>query len=120
MRSKDQLRLPTPVDAIAIVHKVQGYEVRVTYSAQPQWKRKLISAKRSVVGYWIAGNRRVRGRTAPASISRVQENAVNYHAKRSDRQQSLEAGFEHHVVKPVDPQTLQEFMAAPAKQLSTR
>src|SRR5438874_11235503 len=79
-----------------------------------------ISAKRSVVGYWMAGNRRVRGRPAPASISRVQESAVNYHATRSDRQQSLEAGFEHHVVKPVDPQILQEFMAAPAKQLSTR
>jgi CheY-like chemotaxis protein len=36
------------------------------------------------------------------------------------RQQSLEAGLEHHLAKPVDPQTLQEFMVAPAKQLSTR
>jgi CheY-like chemotaxis protein len=35
-------------------------------------------------------------------------------------QQSLEAGFEHHLAEPVDPQTLQELMAAPAKQLSTR
>jgi CheY-like chemotaxis protein len=36
------------------------------------------------------------------------------------RQQSLEAGFEHHLAEPVDPQTLQELMAARAKQLSTR
>jgi hypothetical protein len=36
------------------------------------------------------------------------------------RQQLLEAGFEHHLAEAVDPQTLQEFMAAPAKQLSTR
>ena len=42
------------------------------------------------------------------------------YGEESNRQQSVEAGFEHHLLKPVDPQTLQELMAAPAKQLSTR
>jgi len=30
------------------------------------------------------------------------------------------SGLRRHLVKPGDPQILQEFMAAPAKQLSTR
>ncbi len=60
---------------------------------------------------------------APAPISRAKENTVDYHdrlRRESDCQQSLEAGFEYHLVKPVDPQILQEFMVAPAKRLSTR
>jgi CheY-like chemotaxis protein len=33
------------------------------------------------------------------------------YGKESDRQQSVEADFEHRLLKPVDPQTLQELRA---------
>jgi|SRR5216117_2433027 len=78
------------------------------------------SAKRRAVGYWIAGNRRVRHLREYPELKKTRLIIMTGVTTRSDRQQSLEAGFEHHVVKPVDPQILQEFMAAPAKQLSTR
>ena len=32
----------------------------------------------------------------------------------SDRQRSQEAGFDHHLVKPVDPQKLQDLLATQA------
>jgi two-component system CheB/CheR fusion protein len=37
--------------------------------------------------------------------------AVTGWGQESDRQKSLEAGFDHHLVKPVDPTTLFKLLA---------
>jgi CheY-like chemotaxis protein len=37
--------------------------------------------------------------------------AMTGYGQDSDRQQSKEAGFDHHLVKPVDPQRLEELLA---------
>lgn len=42
--------------------------------------------------------------------------ALTGYGQDSDRQQAEEAGFDHHLVKPVPPQKLQELLATPAKQ----
>jgi CheY-like chemotaxis protein len=42
--------------------------------------------------------------------------AMTGYGQDSDRQLSREAGCEHHLVKPVDPQKLQDLLATRAKQ----
>ncbi len=37
--------------------------------------------------------------------------AASGYGQESDRRRSREAGFDHHLVKPVDPQRLQEILA---------
>ncbi|MFW6067156.1 MAG: CHASE domain-containing protein [Myxococcota bacterium] len=57
-------------------------------------------------GYDVA--RRLRGEWGSASPLLI---AVTGYGQPSDRQRSGEAGFDHHLVKPVDPDRLQELLA---------
>ncbi|PYL70441.1 MAG: hypothetical protein DMF22_09325 [Verrucomicrobia bacterium] len=59
------------------------------------------SAKRRAVGYWIAGNRRVRHLREYPELKKTRLIIMTGVTTRSDRQQSLEAGFEHHLAEPV-------------------
>jgi CheY-like chemotaxis protein len=42
--------------------------------------------------------------------------AMTGYGQDSDRQRSKEAGFDRHLVKPVNPQELQELLATGEKQ----
>jgi CheY-like chemotaxis protein len=42
--------------------------------------------------------------------------AMTGYGQNSDRQRSEEAGFDHHLVKPVEPQKLRDLLAALAEQ----
>jgi two-component system, chemotaxis family, CheB/CheR fusion protein len=44
--------------------------------------------------------------------------AMTGYGQDSDRQRSKEAGFDRHLVKPVDPQRLQDLLATRVKQPS--
>jgi CheY-like chemotaxis protein len=46
--------------------------------------------------------------------------AVSGYAQESDRQRSLDAGFDHHVVKPVDLPALQKILAGIAPEPSRK
>ena len=46
--------------------------------------------------------------------------AITGYGQDSDRQRSQEAGCEHHLVKPVDPQKLQDLLATRVKQPRSR
>jgi CheY-like chemotaxis protein len=39
--------------------------------------------------------------------------AMTGYGQDEDRRRSREAGFDHHLVKPVDPQTLRDLLACP-------
>jgi len=58
-------------------------------------------------GYEIA--RRLRQRPLLKDVWLI---ALTGYGQDSDRQRSKEAGFDHHLVKPVDPQKLEELLAA--------
>ena len=57
-------------------------------------------------GYEIA--RRLRQRSQLNDVWLV---AMTGYGQDSDRQRSQDAGFDHHLVKPVDPQKLEELLA---------
>jgi CheY-like chemotaxis protein len=57
-------------------------------------------------GYEIA--RRLRQRPQLKDVWLI---AMTGYGQDSDRQHSQEAGFDHHLVKPVDPQKLEELLA---------
>ncbi|MBX9583084.1 MAG: response regulator, partial [Gemmataceae bacterium] len=57
-------------------------------------------------GYEVAARLRAMPEAAGAAVV-----AVTGFGQEADRQRSREAGFDHHLVKPVDPETLQELLA---------
>jgi PAS domain S-box-containing protein len=61
-------------------------------------------------GYEVA--QRLRGN---AATSRATVVALTGWGQESDRRRSKEAGFDHHLVKPVDPETLRPILEAPAR-----
>ncbi len=58
-------------------------------------------------GFDVAGALRREPATASARLI-----AVSGHGSESDRQRCREAGFDLHLTKPVDPDTLQELLTA--------
>jgi CheY-like chemotaxis protein len=61
-------------------------------------------------GYEVA--RRLRGAGAgPALLV-----AMTGYGQEEDRRKTREAGFDVHLVKPVDPQAVRELLAAPAAE----
>jgi CheY-like chemotaxis protein len=60
-------------------------------------------------GYEIARRLRSFPETAEARLI-----ALTGYGQQSDHERSREAGFDHHVVKPVDPAALHELVAVPA------
>jgi two-component system, sensor histidine kinase len=65
----------------------------------------------TVDGYEVA--RRIR---ASHGIRRPYLIALTGYGSPEDRARAVEAGFDRHVVKPVDPETLSEIMAMPVSQ----
>jgi CheY-like chemotaxis protein len=47
-----------------------------------------------------------------AAGSKMPAIALTAYARASDRERALAAGFQHHVVKPVDPQHLVSILSA--------
>jgi CheY-like chemotaxis protein len=58
-------------------------------------------------GYAVARELRRRPETASARLI-----AVTGYAGVAEQRRSREAGFEHHLVKPVDPETLHRLLAS--------
>jgi CheY-like chemotaxis protein len=61
-------------------------------------------------GYGVA--RQLRGNPATAKTRLI---AVTAYAQEEDHRRSHEAGFEHHLVKPVDLDTLQRVLNNPGR-----
>jgi PAS domain S-box-containing protein len=106
-------------DTIALILEVSGYEVRTAYTAQTALEAAIAYRPTIVLldiglpdmdGYEVA--RRLRQHP---EMKQVQLVALTGYGQQSDRQLSEEAGFDYHMVKPIDPEKLQELLATLAK-----
>ena len=101
-------------DSIAMLLQVSGHDVRVAYSG-PDALETAAEYQPDIVlldiglpgidGYEVA--RRLRSH---AQLEKVKLIAVTGYGQDADRLQSQEAGFDYHLVKPVDAQKLQDLL----------
>jgi PAS domain S-box-containing protein len=106
-------------ESSAILLKASGHDVRTAHDG-PATLQAAVDYRPNVVlldiglpglnGYEVA--KRIRRQAVLHSIVLV---ATTGYGQESDRQRSLEAGFDHHLVKPVDFDKLQQILAAVSK-----
>jgi CheY-like chemotaxis protein len=103
-------------DSIAMLLQVSGHEVRVAYSGQDALDMAgkyqpdillLDIGLPGMDGYEVA--RRLRKHPELKEVKLI---AVTGYGQDADRLQSQEAGFDYHLVKPVDAQKLQDLLVA--------
>jgi DNA-binding response OmpR family regulator len=102
---------------LALVLQRQGHEVHIAYDGEAAIE--LASAVRpsavcidiglpGIDGYQVATALRERGETRDAKLI-----ALTGYGQVDDEARSLKAGFDHHLVKPVNPADLQALLRAP-------
>jgi PAS domain S-box-containing protein len=101
-------------DSAAMLLRQSGRDVRVAYSGKAALETALAFQPDVVLldlglpeidGYEVA--RRLRQNPVHNNVELI---AVSGYGQEADRQRSKEAGFDEHVVKPVDPGKLQELL----------
>ena len=105
-------------ETIAMLVELWGHQVRVVHDGRaalasltesPDWLPDVVLLDiglPGIDGYEVA--RRLRQEPSLDGILMV---AMTGYGQERDRQLSREAGFDHHLVKPVDPATLQALLA---------
>ena len=111
-------------DMLVMLLQMFGHEAHATYSGQAALEAALEYQPEVVLldiglpdmsGYVVAQRLRQQPETKHLKLI-----AMTGYGQDSDRQRSEEAGFDRHLVKPVDPQKLQELLARWAKQTRSR
>jgi CheY-like chemotaxis protein len=106
-------------DSLRLLLELCGYEVTVAYSghdgvqAAEQCQPDIVLCDIGLPGldgYAVARKLRDNPITAKARLV-----AVTAYGRDEDRCRSHEAGFEHHLVKPVDPDALQRVLNLPGR-----
>lgn len=97
-------------DALAIQLEMEGHRVHIAYDPHSALERARL-AKPSVMvldiglpgmdGYELARQLRIRSESGTATLI-----ALSGYGQEQDRRRGREAGFDHHLVKPVDPKDL--------------
>ena len=107
-------------DSIAAILEISGHEVQVAYSAQKALEiaveyqpdiMLLDIGLPDMDGYEVAKHLR-----QTPELKEMRLIAITGYGQQSDRQRSREAGFDEHVVKPVEWQKLEELLASPMKR----
>jgi signal transduction histidine kinase len=102
-------------DSLQLFLMLLGHEVRATYTgpegvaAAREWRPEVVLCDIGLPGldgYGVA--RELRGDPATAAVRLI---AVSGYASEEDRRRSREAGFDHHLVKPADPDVLLRLLA---------
>jgi CheY-like chemotaxis protein len=103
-------------DSLRMLLELVGYEVDVAYTG-PEGVQKAVRWRPHVVlcdiglpglnGYGVAQLLRRNPVTADAHLI-----AITAWGEEKDKQRGREAGFEHHLVKPADPQQLLRLLTA--------
>jgi CheY-like chemotaxis protein len=101
-------------DTLTMVLELAGHEVRTAYDGTDALRLAEVFLPRVMLldigmplmdGYQAA--RQIRDRTWGKSIVLV---ALTGWGQEQDRRRTREAGFDHHLVKPVDPQAISELI----------
>jgi len=96
-------------ESIAMLLRLEGHDVRSVHGAQDALEAAVVFRPHVVLldiglpgmdGYEVA--RRLRSQ----SIHSMRLVAVTGYGQQSDRERAREAGFDQHLVKPVDPEAL--------------
>ncbi len=105
-------------DSLRMLLELLGHEVAVAYTG-PDGVQKAREFRPDVVlcdiglpgldGYAVAGELRRDPATAGAHLI-----AITGYGREEDRQRSRQAGFDHHLTKPVDPRDLQPLLVRSA------
>jgi CheY-like chemotaxis protein len=106
-------------DSLRLLLEFSGYEVAVAYAghdgvqAAEQYQPDVVLCDIGLPGldgYGVARKIRANPTTAKARLI-----AVTAYGQDEDRRRSHEAGFEQHLVKPVDPDALQRVLNVPGR-----
>lgn len=111
-------------DSLAMLLRLSGYDVRLAYDGPTA----IVSARDfapeivlldiglpSMNGYEVA--RHLRTQPATEEILLV---AVSGYGQDEDRQQALQAGFNHHLTKPIDYLALEKILASFSRKMSLK
>ena len=107
-------------DVAALLLRMAGHEAQVAYSAATALEAAAAYQPNVVLldiglpemnGYEVAARLRQHPQVGNAWLV-----AITGYGQDSDRQRSQAAGFDHHLVKPVEPQKLRELLALLATQ----
>ncbi len=104
-------------ESLALMLRLDGHEVRVAHDGPAALEAA--SAFRPEVVLLDIGLPRMSGHEVAARLLRQPHAgrrllvAMTGYGQDEDRRRSHEAGFDHHLVKPVDPQTLRDLLACP-------
>ena len=107
-------------DMLAVMLQMFGHDVQAVYSGHSALETAVESRPDFVLldiglpdidGYEVA--RRLREQPQTKDVMLI---AVTGYGQDSDRQRSQEAGFDHHLVKPVEAQKVEDLLATLAKQ----
>jgi PAS domain S-box-containing protein len=107
-------------DMLAMMLQMFGHKVQTAYDGQTALETAAEYQPDFVLldiglpdmnGYEVA--RRLRQQPGTKDVLLI---AMTGYGQDSDRQQSQEAGFDHHLVKPVEPQKLQDLLETLAKK----
>lgn len=102
-------------ETIAMLIELWGHQARIVHNGPaalaeaPEWRPQVVLLDiglPGIDGYEVA--RRLRQEPAMAGVMLV---AMTGYGQERDRRMSSEAGFDHHLVKPVDPEVLQKLLA---------
>ena len=107
-------------DMLVMMLQMFGHEVKAAYTGQTALETAVECEPEVVLldiglpdmnGYEVARHLRQHPQTKGVKLI-----AITGYGQDSDRQSSKEAGFDHHLVKPVDPRKLQELLATLARE----
>jgi PAS domain S-box-containing protein len=102
-------------ESLRVLLELLGHEVRVAYTgpqgveAAKEWRPDIVLCDIGLPGldgYGVARALRLNPTTARARLL-----ALTGYGQEEDRRRSREAGFDHHLVKPADPEELQQLLA---------
>ncbi|HEY7314918.1 MAG TPA: ATP-binding protein [Gemmataceae bacterium] len=109
---------PDTVESLAMLLRMYGHDVMTADSGPAGLEAALAHDRNAILldiglpsidGYEVA--RRIRAHTAKPVLI-----AMTGYGQPEDRQKSKEAGFDHHLTKPVDPDRLQDLLAKIGQQ----